>query len=142
MKVSLLPMARLRQCHHTPILHIVRGENSRPRGDAHSKACEIVVAVVVHAGHLCCLAAHQPTVGQHTPIGNALYVVRHFRTSRAAICGIPRASTHLNDVGSGMNVQLAARIVVEEEERFCALHDQIVDAHGHEILTCIGVRCE
>ena len=78
--------------------------------DADAEAGEIVVLAVVHAGHLGGLAADQ----------------------RAPACTQP--STMPRDHGLGdLDLQLAGGVVVQEEQRLGALHDDVVDAHGDQI---------
>src|SRR5690606_33832953 len=46
------------------------------------------------------------------------------------------ADTDTGDNSRGrVHVQLAGGIVVEEEQGFCTLYDQVVDAHGHQVDT-------
>ena len=47
-------------------------------------------------------------------------------------CSQP-AAMPLTTVGGDVDVELAAGEVVEEEERLGALHEDVVDAHRHEI---------
>ena len=79
-------------------------------GCADGKACEIVVAVTIHAGHLGRLAADQRAACLSAAIGDA-------RDDGCALIGI----------------ELAGCEIVEEEERLGPLHDEVVDAHGDEI---------
>ncbi len=87
-----------------------RGSNCVALGRADGEACEIVVAIGIHAGHLGGLAADQ----------------------RAA-----RAAAAFGDAGheaaADVDLELAAGIVVEEEQRLGALHDDVVDAHRHQV---------
>ena len=79
-------------------------------GSAHGKACEIIVAASIHAGHFGGLAADQRTA-----------------------C---LAATRRNAADDGrtlVGVELAGGEVVEEKQRFGTLHDEVVDAHGDEV---------
>ncbi len=38
-----------------------------------------------------------------------------------------------DDGGADLGVELAGRVIVQEKQRLCALHDQIVDAHCDEV---------
>ena len=71
---------------------------------------DVVIFPFIHARHLGGFAAYQGTAG------------------------LLAASTDAGDHGrSGVDVQFASGIVVEEEEGLGALHDQVIDAHGHQI---------
>jgi len=77
---------------------------------ADGEAREIVVAIGVHARHLRGLAADE------------------------GAAGLAAAGSDAGDDGcSGRDVEPAAGKVIEEEEGFGALHDEVVDAHGHEV---------
>jgi len=78
---------------------------------ADGKAGEVVLAGRVHARHLGSLAANQRTASQLATLGDAL-----------------------DHVGGGVDVELAAGEVIEEEQRLCTLHQDVVDAHRHQIL--------
>ena len=78
--------------------------------DADREAGEIVLAGGIHAGHLRGLAADQRAARLLAARGDAL-----------------------DDLGGGRDVELAARVVVEEEERLGALREDVVDAHRDEI---------
>ena len=74
------------------------------------KACEIELAVAVHAGHLGGLAADKRAAGLTAPIRDT------------------------GDHGSGdIAFEMAGREVIKKEERFRTLHDKIVDAHCNKI---------
>jgi len=79
-------------------------------GGADRKAREVVVALDVHAGHLRRLAAHQRTTGATAAFGDA----GHDTTTR-------------------LDVEPAAGVIVEEEQRLGALHHDVVDAHRHQV---------
>ena len=96
--------------HHVAGLHIFAGEDQGLFHHAHRKTRQVVFASGVHAGHLGGFAANQRTARQLTTLGNAAH---HRR--------------------GGVHIQLAAGKVIEEKQRFRALHQHIVDAHGHQI---------
>ena len=77
---------------------------------ADGEAGEVVFAGRVHAGHLGGLAADQRAAGLFAARGDAL-----------------------DHVGGGVDVELAAGEVVEEEQRLGALHQDVVDAHRHQV---------
>ena len=77
---------------------------------ADGEAGKVVFAGRVHAGHLGGLAADQRAAGLFAAEGDAL-----------------------DDFGGGLHVELAAGKVVEEEQRFCALHQNVVDAHADQV---------
>ena len=79
-------------------------------GRADGEAGEVVVALDIHAGHLGGLAADQGAARLVASRGDA---GDHF----------PRLA----------RIQLAGCEVVQKEQRFSALHHQIVDAHRHQI---------
>ncbi len=79
-------------------------------GRADREAREIVVAVGVHAGHLGRLAADQRAAGAAAAFGDAG-----------------------DDAPAGLDLELAGRVIVEEEQRLGALHDDVVDAHRHQV---------
>jgi hypothetical protein len=81
-------------------------------GHADGEAGQVVFADRIHAGHLGGLAADEGTTGQFAAPGDTGYHL-------------------LADV----HIQLAAGEVVEEEEGLRALHEDVVDAHGHQVLT-------
>ena len=96
--------------------HHVAGADAAPVEDlaffhhAHGEAGEVVFAVGVHARHLGCLSTDECTAGLFAASGNAAH----------HCCG------HIH-------VQLAAGEVVEKEQRFGALHQDVVDRHCHQI---------
>ncbi len=77
---------------------------------AHRKPGQVVVAFAVHARHLGGLAAHQGRTGLAAAFGDAGH-----------------------HAGGGVHVQLAGGVVVQEQQRLCALGQQVVDAHGHQV---------
>uniref|UniRef100_A0A914YK63 Uncharacterized protein n=1 Tax=Panagrolaimus superbus TaxID=310955 RepID=A0A914YK63_9BILA len=78
------------------------------RGDR--EAGQVVLAGGVHVGHFSGFAADQRTAGLGAAVGDAA----HDR------CG-------------GVDVQLAGGEVVQEEQRFGALHQHVVHAHGDQV---------
>jgi hypothetical protein len=72
---------------------------------------EVVLAFGVHAGHLGGLAADQRAAGELAAVRDAL-----------------------DDALGDVDVQLPARVVVEEEQRLGALHEDVVDAHRDQVL--------
>ena len=79
-------------------------------GGAHGKARQIVVAVLVEPGHFRGLASDQGAAGFPAAFGNAG-----------------------NDRGGGLGVEPAASKVVQEEQRFGALHHEVVDRHRDQV---------
>ena len=77
---------------------------------ADREAGEVVVAFPVQPGHLGGLAADQGAAGLVAARGDA--------------------GDHLARLA---RIQLAGREVVQEEQRLCALHHEIVDAHRHQV---------
>ena len=89
---------------------IVARQQRAAFGGADRKAAEVVIAVLVEPGHFGGLAADQ----------------------RAA--GLPAAFRDAgHDRRRGLRIELAAGEIVQEEQRFGALHDEIVDRHRHQI---------
>jgi hypothetical protein len=83
---------------------------------ADREAREIVVLLRIKAGHFRRLTANQRAPGLAAALGDA------------------------RDHGSrGVDLQLAAREIVEEKQRLGALHHEVVDAHGNEIDADRGV---
>ena len=78
--------------------------------DADREAREIVFARRVHAGHFRGFTADQCASGLSATRGDAF-----------------------DHLGRGCHVKLAAREVIEKEQRFRALHEYVVDAHRDEI---------
>ena len=79
-------------------------------GGADGEAGQIVVAVGIHAGHFRRLAADQRAAGAPAALGDAG-----------------------DDAPPGVDVELAAGVVVEEEQRLGALDHDVVDAHRHQV---------
>ena len=96
--------------HHVAGFHVSAGQDFGFLDGADGKASQVVFAGGVHAGHLGRFAAYQGAAGQLAAPGNA---ADHGR--------------------SGVHIQLAAGKVVQEEQRLCALHQHVVDAHGHQV---------
>ncbi len=78
--------------------------------DAHGKAGKIVLARRVHARHFGGFPADQRAAGLPASGGDAF-----------------------DDLGRGGDVELAARVIVEEEQRLGPLGQDVVHAHRHEI---------
>jgi len=68
---------------------------------------------LVHPGHFCRLSSDEGAARLLTALRDALHHV----------------------CGDG-DVELAAAVVIEEVQRLCALHDEIIDGHGHQIDAC------
>ena len=81
-----------------------------PFGGTDRKARQIVIALLVEAGHLGGLAPDQRAAGFPAALGD------------------PR-----DDRGGRLRIELAAGEVVQEEQRFCTLHHEVVDRHRHEV---------
>ena len=79
-------------------------------GRADREAREVVVARLIEARHLGGLAADQGTFRLPAAFGYAL-----------------------DDRRAHLGLELSTGEVVEEEERLGALHDEIVDRHGHKV---------
>ncbi len=74
------------------------------------KAREVVIAVLVEARHFGGLAADQGAAGFPAALGDAGH-----------------------DGRSRFRIELAAGKIVEEEQRFRALHHEVVDRHRHQV---------
>ena len=92
-----------------PEISTILRTSEKPLECTPDEAREIVVLVVIHAGHLGRLAADQRATRDAAALGDAL-----------------------DDGGAGLDVELAGGEIVEEEQRLGALDDQVVDAHGDE----------
>ena len=103
------PVGRQPQ-HHVARLDGAAVDDVALLDDADREAREIVLAALVHARHLGGLAPDQRAARLLAAGGNAL-----------------------DDLGRGRHVELAAGVVVEEEQRLGALGEYVVDAHRHEI---------
>ncbi len=79
--------------------------------DAHAESGEVVVALRVHAGHFRGLAADQRAARQDAALGDAG-----------------------DDAFRDVHREASGRVVVEEEEGLRALDDDVVRAHGDEVL--------
>ncbi len=88
--------------------------------NADGEACEVVFTGRIHARHFGGFAADQ---------------------SPQPASSQPLATTSDNAAGD-VNVELAAGIVVEEEEAAGTLHEDVVDAHGNEVLADRVVTAE
>ena len=75
---------------------------------AHGKAGQIVFAVGIHTGHFSRFAANQGATG-------------FFATGRNAF----------DHIGGTRHIEFAAREIIQEKQRFCTLHQNIVHAHGY-----------
>ncbi len=87
-----------------------RGSNCAALGGADRKARKIVIVAAVEAGHLGGLAADQRAAGFLATDGNAG-----------------------NDGRADFGLEFSTSVVVEKKERFGALHNQVVDAHGDQV---------
>lgn len=87
--------------------------------NADGEACEVVFAFRIHARHFGGFAADQSAACEFAALGD----------------------TSDNAAGD-VNVELAAGIVVEEEEAAGTLHEDVVDAHGNEVLADRVVTAE
>ena len=110
-RVTVRVHARRGQAQH----HVARGDlgavdDFRFFHGADGKTCQVVFAGRVHARHFRRFAADQRAARLFATLGDAL-----------------------DDVGGDGHVQLAASEVVEEEQRFGALHQDVVDAHGDQV---------
>ena len=97
------------------ILACVPGRGQRPNGQragqsADGESGQIVVTALVHTRHFGRFTANQRAAGLTASLGYAG-----------------------NYVAGGGDVEASGRHVVQEKQWFCALYDQIVDAHGDEI---------
>ena len=77
---------------------------------AQREAGQIIVAALVHPGHFGRLAPDEGAAGLTTAVGD---------------------SGH--DASGGVDLELAGRVIVEEQQRLGPLGQQIVDAHGDQI---------
>ena len=102
--------AGTRQPQHRIARHHPMRQQVPALGRADREAGEVVVALAVQAGHLRRLAADQGAAGLVAARGDA--------------------GDHLARLA---RIQPAGGEVVEEEQRFGALHHDVVDAHRHQI---------
>ena len=86
---------------------------------ADGEACEVVFAFRIHARHFGGFTADKSAASEFAALGD----------------------TGDNATGD-VNVKLAAGIVVEEEEAAGTLHEDVVDAHGNEVLADRVVTAE
>src|SRR5690606_9687899 len=77
---------------------------------ADGKTRQIVFTIGIHARHFGCLATDQGTAGALAAFGDSA-----------------------NHAAGRIDVQVAAGEIVEEEERLCALGENVVHAHGDEV---------
>ncbi len=77
---------------------------------ADAEARQVVVSAVIHAGHFGGLSADQSASGLDTPIDDAG-----------------------NDALGDIDVEFAAGKIIQKEQRFGALHDHVIGAHGNQI---------
>ena len=67
---------------------------------------------MIHTRHFSGFAADQRTAGLQTAFGDTV-----------------------NDAGRGIDVQFAGRVVIEEEQRLCALNHKVIHTHRDQIDT-------
>ena len=79
--------------------------------DTHREAREVVFPFGVHARHFGGFTADEGAAREFAALGDAR-----------------------DDAGGDVHVELAAGVVVEEEEALGALHENVVHAHGDEVL--------
>ena len=102
--------ARSKAQQHIARGNLVAGQLLAAFHRADAEAGEVVVARRIHPRHFRRLAADQRASGHLAAFGDA-----GDHAFRDAV------------------LQLAGGEIIEEEQRLCALHDQIVDAHGDQI---------
>ena len=85
----------------------------------HGEAGQVVFARRVHVGHLGGFTADQRAAGDFTAFGDAGH-----------------------DIHGGLDVELAGGEIVEEEQRFRALHQHVVHAHRDQVLADAVVAVE
>src|SRR3990170_4869804 len=96
--------------------HRVTGGDVGPRqqraafGGADRKSGEIIIAVLVEAGHLRGFATDQRATGFPATLGNAR-----------------------DDAGRGFGIELAAGEIIQKEQRLRTLDHEVVDRHRHQI---------
>ena len=107
----------------SPATDMFAGDDLALFHHADGKTGEVVFAYRIHARHLGSLAADQRAAGLFAAVGDAL-----------------------DDFGGGGHVQLAAGEIVEEEQRFGALHQDVVHAHGHQVdadgVVAVQFKCQ
>ena len=91
--------------------------------DADAEAGQVIIVAFVHARHFRRLAADQRAAGLQAAFDDAL-------------------DHALGDV----DVELAGGVIIQKEQRFGSLHDDVVDAHRHEIdadgVVAAGLDCK
>jgi len=75
-----------------------------------SKTGKVIFTFLVHPGHLGGLTTYQSAASFQASLGNA-------RDNRLAYC----------------QLEFAGCEIVKKKQGFCALHEDIVDTHGHKI---------
>src|SRR5690606_7036396 len=80
-------------------------------GGADCEAGKVIVIAVIHARHFGGFATDERAASEAAAMGNAF-----------------------DNRGALGNVEFAGGEIIEEEERLCTLNDQIIDAHGDEVL--------
>ena len=96
--------------HHVARAHLGAVKNFRFFHCADGKTRQVVFAGRVHARHLGRLAADQRAARELAAAGDAAH-----------------------HGSGGVHIELAAGEIVQEEQRFGALDQHVVDAHGHQI---------
>jgi hypothetical protein len=92
-------------------LHSVRSKYGLLGNDSNGKACQIIFALSIHAGHLGGLPPQERAFSKHAPIRDAA-----------------------DDRVRNVDVQVATGKVVEEEQWSRPTRDNVVHAHGNEVL--------
>ena len=100
----------------SPAARSSRGSSSLALRRADREAGEVVVAALVEARHLGRLAADQRRAGHAAAFRDAF-----------------------DDEAGGLHVERAGGEIVEEQQRLGALHDEVVDAHRHQVDADRGV---
>ena len=95
---------------HVAICHLVAGQLLAALNRAHAKTGQIIVAWPIHAGHFRRLATDQGAARQLAPFGNTGH-----------------------DSGGNAVLKMARCEVIQEKQRFGALHDEVIDAHRDQI---------
>ena len=98
--------------NHIALFYLGAGDELALFHHTYGKTGNIVFPFGIKAVHLCRFAANQGAAGF---LAGACYTGY--------------------DIGHLFRQELAHRQIVEEEQGFCPLHQNIVDAHGHGILT-------
>ncbi|MCY1215461.1 hypothetical protein D9M72_273080 [compost metagenome] len=96
--------------HHVAGLDRLAGDDGGLFDRAHREAGQVVLAVGIHARHFGGFAADQRAARQFAALGDAA----HHRRRR-------------------IHRKLAAAEIIQEEQRFRALHQDVVDAHGDQV---------